>query len=367
MLISEMKPLTDSRTICLIISSIRFGGAEKIMVELANYWAKNGVNVHLITLDPLNSKSNYEIDDKIIHKSLAIKIGDNNPLRNFYFFIRIAILRKYFIAVKPDVILSFMTPTNIISIIASIGLDINCVVSERVHPANYSYGFVFDFFRKLLYKKSKCVVVQTKSIEKWIHDNTKARTCIIPNFVRKYDVLYNDLKLPNVLAIGRLDPQKGFDVLIKAFSIVVKKYPEWKLEILGEGSERTNLTNLIADLKLFDNVHLLGFKNNIIPFISKSSIYVHPSRFEGFPNSLLEAMSYGLPSISTFNSADAIIEDRKNGLLIESDNIEMLSKSIVELIQDYEFRIRISKNSVAVNYDFSFYKIIQQWENILFE
>ena len=126
------------------------------------------------------------------------------------------------------------------------------------------------------------------------------------------------------------------------------------------------MIDLISQYNLELNVKLLGFRKNIVPYLSSSSIYVHPSRFEGFPNSLLEAMSFGLPSVSTRNSADFIIENEFNGLLINSDDIEMLSFSIVRLIKDINLRNKISSNALRVNEDFAFNKIILQWEKVLF-
>ena len=336
------------------------------MVQLANYWANNGKTVYLITFDPIHSSNTYKLDDKIVHKEISFSKSGFSIIRKFNLIRRVLVLRKELKLIKPNVILSFMTPTNVISIIASLRLKIRCIISERVNPAYYSYGTIINILRKIFYRYSDTVVIQTKSIEKWIVENTGSKTYLIPNFILNQEKLPNESKKDIVLAIGRLDMQKGFDVLIKSFSIVVQKFPNWKLEILGDGNERSNLQNLISHYKLDLNVKLLGFQKDVLPYFYSSSIYVHPSRFEGFPNSLLEAMSFGLPSISTKNSADSIIQNEINGLLIDSENIEMLAFSIIKLIQDNNLRKNISMNSLGVNQDFGFNKIILQWERLLF-
>ena len=211
----------DNKVICLVISSIRFGGAEKIMVQLANYWANNGREVYLITFDAFDANYLYKLDDKIVHKVICLNTSCFSLLRKFNLIRRLFVLRKFLKTFYPNVILSFMTPTNIISIMASLGLNIRCIVSERVDPAYYSYGKLINILRKVFYRYSDTVVIQTNSIEKWIIENTGAKTCIIPNFISNQAHVRTDLKTEVILAIGRLDLQKGFDALIKSIAALI--------------------------------------------------------------------------------------------------------------------------------------------------
>ena len=159
------------------------------------------------------------------------------------------------------------------------------------------------------------------------------------------------IKKENVItAMGRLDEQKGFDVLINAFKEVYNRHPEYKLKIFGNGLEKNKLQELINKLGLSENVILCGANQDAIFEVAKSKIYVLSSRYEGMPNALIEAMAAGTACISTdckFGPSE-LINDGKNGLLIPVDDVRTLSEKILFLIKNDSARENIEKEAMKI-------------------
>jgi len=259
-----------------------------------------------------------------------------------------------------------MTPTNLLTIVATSGLGMRCVVSERVNPAGHSYGNLYDIFRTLLYRKADAVVAQTHEIANWLRCATSANIVTIPNFIVRSPVNCLNGRLQQVVAVGRLAHQKGFDLLITAFSMLAKDFPEWTLLILGEGPERNSLQSLIDHYSLQSQVELLGFVDNPLDILQISSIAAQPSRFEGFPNALLEAMASGLPTVASYTAGSMLIDDGVNGLLIPPEDVDALANALRKLMGDPELRSQLGKAALQVKETYSQDKVMMLWDDVLF-
>jgi len=163
--------------------------------------------------------------------------------------------------------------------------------------------------------------------------------------------------------VGRFYAQKGFDMLIEAWGIVAEKYPEWQLNIYGNGEFKDQLNAQIKEKGLTSSITLKDPVSNIVDKYTESSAYVMSSRFEGFGMVLIEAMACGLPVIS-FDCPDGpsdIIKDGEDGLLVENGNISKLADSILKLIENEDLRIRMGQkareNVKRYNHDI----IMQKW------
>jgi len=350
--------------ISFIIYSLGSGGAERVVSLLSNYLVKRGYQVEIITFT--TEKSFYELDNRINHIKLGIDFKSKNILEKIINSIkRIKILFKYLKKSNPDVVISFMTHTNILAIIASKLNKQRIIVSEDIEYYFYNSNFLY-FIRKVIYKIADILVVKTLKDKNNYSFLNKRKVRVIPNPLPKgiFECKGNKIKEEFVLAVGRLDKQKGFDILIEIYA---KINTDWKLYIAGEGSERKTLEMLIKKYNLENKVILLGRVKNIENWYSKASIFVLSSRKEGFGNVLIEAMACecAVVSFDCPYGPSEIIENGKNGILVENQNKEKLREAIELLIKDENLRKKLAKEALKVRSKYSLEKIGKEWEKII--
>jgi GalNAc-alpha-(1->4)-GalNAc-alpha-(1->3)-diNAcBac-PP-undecaprenol alpha-1,4-N-acetyl-D-galactosaminyltransferase len=243
------------------------------------------------------------------------------------------------------------------------------VVSERTDPSLHTLPFVWRFLRKHLYRFADLVIAQTPRIQQWLEKECDARVAVIPNFIAFSDaqVYVHSEHVPDktIIAVGRLHHEKGFDLLISAFSLVIRRHEAWKLLILGEGDDRKKLQFLIDRLGIAHAVELRGFIKNPHALMSQAQIAVQPSRCEGFPNALLEAMSLGLPVLATEAAGSMLVTDDVNGLLVPSDNPEKLTAALMRLVESPDLRIRLGLEAEKVKHVYNMASIFQLWDGAL--
>jgi GalNAc-alpha-(1->4)-GalNAc-alpha-(1->3)-diNAcBac-PP-undecaprenol alpha-1,4-N-acetyl-D-galactosaminyltransferase len=344
--------------ILFIISSLSSGGAERVITNLANHLSKKheiiivvfskeepfytlSENIQLIQLDLLNESIN------IFHSIL-------NSIN------RILILKKNLKKIKADINISFIVHTNILSIIASKLNNQKIIVSERM-IFNFYNSKILHFFRKSTYPFCNYLITQTEE-DKQNYPYLE-NVQVIPNPI-VFNTPKKDQRQKIVLAVGRLDKQKGFDKLIQSFASIEQN--EWKLCIAGDGIEEKNLKKLTKKLNLY-NVEFLGRQRDIEAWYAQSSIFVLSSEKEGFPNVLLEAMASECAVISFDcpNGPSEIIKNEINGVLVENQNVEKLSEAIQRLMEDEYLRKRLGKEAKKVTQIYSIKKVINDWENII--
>ena len=358
--------------IVLVISSLESGGAERVLSTMANYWVRKGNRVTLITLNTVKYDF-YEIDENIKRIGLDLlrpsKSIVDALLSNYT---RYSVLRKTLKNVMPDIIISFVDRTNVLTLLSSHRLNIPVVVSERIDPRYHPIGMIFEKLRKHLYRKSSIVVAQTDSVKDWMSGYLDSENVVsfpnpieieAPEFLEKNDYIKGNV----VVTVGRLDSQKGHDVLIKAFSNIVSNYPDWRLVIFGEGCLRDELEMLIKSLGLENNVFLPGRVKNPENIIGNADIFILSSRYEGFPNALLEAMACGLPVISTdCNSGPSeIINNNVDGILVPVDDEKAISDSLVRLMNNPDERHQLGEQAAKSVERYSLNKIMNLWDGLL--
>ena len=276
---------------------------------------------------------------------------------------RIKIIKKKLIETDPDIVISFMTETNIIATIGCRMINKPIIIAERI-----SYDFlksrIWGSLRKLVYRFSNALILQTRYDQDKYH--RLSNTFVINNPLNLKEVTLNKNREEKyILAVGRLNRQKGFDRLIKAFSHL--DHRDWKLAIIGEGSERSNLEKLIFDLNLQDLISMPGRTQAIEKWYQKSSIFVLSSRTEGFPNVLCEAMAYGCACVSfdCIAGPNEIITDKIDGYLVKNGDINALSAKMDFLINNAEERRRIGKEAMKISDRLNIDSIMSKWDKII--
>ena len=351
--------------IVFVISSMDSGGAERVASILTDHWVNMGHKVHLVTYS--KEKSFYKINKKISLAQLDLLKESGNILSSLKNnIVRIIALRKYFISVKPDIIISFMTTTNMRTIISSRMLKIPTIVSERTIKRPPGMKKTKDIFRDCLYRFCDAVIVQT-NIDKASYKYSE-NIHVIPNpilSIKKTGASYLK-KEKIILGVGRLNMYKGFHLLIDAFSLL-KERNGYKLVIIGDGQERENLLKQVKKYKLQKLVQILHRKKNVFEYFRKSDIFVLPSFYEGYPNVLMEAMYFGCACISfdCEHGPSEIITHGKNGLLVEKNNVQELSRRLQYLITSSQIKKTLQKNALEIIEKNNIQKIMSMWDNLI--
>jgi glycosyltransferase involved in cell wall biosynthesis len=359
--------------ITLVVSSVSGGGAEGVLADMANYWAERAHEVTLITVASAKHDI-FPLHPGIRRIGLRL-MGDSSHLvaagwNNFRRFKR---LRQAIKVSHPDVVLSFIDKTNVLTLAASLGLGIPVIVSERNDPRYHDIGTVWARLRRLLYPQAMAVVVQTDGVRIWAERFLKSHMVhVIPNAVSVQDVVRNgrtEIKPPGwrVAAMGRLQPQKGLDILLKAFAQCARKHSDWSLIIVGEGGERKRLEALAVELGIANRVSMPGRMHYPWRTLCGTDLFVLSSNYEGFPNVLLEAMACGLPAISTDcpSGPREIIRDGVDGLLVSPNDVPALAGAMDRLMADPTERQRFGARAPEVIERFSRDKIMSLWDEVV--
>ena len=327
--------------IAFVIPGLGPGGAERVATLLCESWVGDGHTVTLITFEGEEATPFYRLDQAVALRKLAASAGSGSArlLNNVN---RVSRLRALLKELRPDALVAFTTDANVISLLVTRGSGIPVVISERNQPDRPGLALVHRLARRFTYPLADAVVVQTEDIASWMRKRFRVPVHTIPNPVRVPDSRPRRFAAdpPLLIAVGRLTEQKGFDSLIEAFARVVSKHPDWRLVIYGEGSDRTQLEVLRDALSLRDRVSLPGLTKNVETAFAEASLFVLPSRFEGYPNALLEALAAGLPVIATSAPGGAceILENGKYGLLVAPGDATALASALEKMMSDPALR-----------------------------
>lgn len=355
----------------IVIPRNGLGGAERTATELANAFARNGINVSLVGIAGSVVEEGFPISESVSAVNVSVSGSITGVARIFTYLKRVLSLRRAVRRENADAILSLLTPVNNIVLLATLGIPVRVVVSERTNPAAYSYGSLTNLNRKILYRFAYRVVAQTDAAKYWLEKNIKAEVEVIPNFISENRIrvsgqLGKDDIDPVIVSVGRLIIDKGFDSLIRAFVEIKNFFPTARLRIVGDGPERENLMQLIRNLGLCGVVEMGGRVADISSVLGDVQLYVQCSYREGFPNSLLEAMWVGLPVIATYEAGDMLVTCGVNGKLYRAGNVDDLVCCMRELLGSPRLRERLGTEATKVRGAFCAKEVLPRWERVLF-
>ena len=358
--------------ITLVISSLSGGGAERVMTLMANYWLDKGNEVTLITLAPVDSDF-FDVSSGVrrvglglVKRSKGVIQGALNNLR------RLWKLRREIQSSRPDVVISFVDQMNILTLLSTRGLPCPVIVSERTAASFRPIGKIWDELRKRVYVLADAIVVQTEGVRKPFEKMFSAsRLWVVPNPVVEAPRGTHEPTVLGgsdyILGLGRLSQEKGFDLLLRSFAKVSSKFPAWNLVIIGDGPEKENLFQLCDELGLMNRVSFLGRLKDPAPILRGASIFALTSRYEGFPNALLEAMAAGVPSIS-FDcpcGPSEIIRNGVDGILVRPGDLDEFSAKLEILMRSQAERVRLGSKGPEVLQRFALPKVMEMWSTIV--
>jgi len=358
--------------IAFVIYSLAAGGAERVASTLINYWVSVGEQVTLVTFDSVE-KDFYRIDAR----AKRIALGLTNESKNWREFIgnnlrRVESLRALFRTSKFDVVVSFIDKSNVLVLLATLGLGVPVIVSEHIDPRKHSVGRVTAGLRRMLYPSARAVVVLTAGISEWAGRIVRREAIyVIPNPISDQFLGGHGVNGTHahhtVVAMGRMEPQKGFDRLLTAFAKCAERHPKWTLRIVGEGAERPRLQALVVKLGLESRIRLDALTKEPEKVLRDSDLFVLSSRYEGFPMALLEAMACGLPVIS-FDCPTGpreMIREGIDGVLVPPDDVEALAKAMDRLMGAQQERRRLAARAIEVSERFGLPRVMAMWGEVL--
>lgn len=363
-------PEQPFRVTC-VVSSLRGGGAELVISRLANALVSRGHDLQMITFSGTDSDMQV-VSAEVRRAALAREDLSHTLLQRLRnTAARIQALGSSVRRFAPDVIVSFTDATNVLTLLTNQILRLPIIVSERIDPRFHPLDAATTALRPWLYATADALVMQTQSSLRWAEQLPRPpATYVIPNPIYAPVSAGSEETAPlrpYILGVGRLAKQKGFDSLIRAFSIVHSRNSGLRLVILGEGAERIALERLSETLGLSGSVFLRGHENPA-PWLEAAHLFAMTSRYEGFPNALGEAMAAGLPIVSTRcpSGPEEMLDHGESGLLVPVDDVEGLANALLQLDNNAALRVRLgSRARQAASERFTPTVIWDAWENLI--
>ncbi|MDN5842132.1 MAG: glycosyltransferase family 4 protein [Alcaligenaceae bacterium] len=359
----------------IVIHSLRGGGAERVAVDLAGYWLDHGCRVSVVT-QTSGEHDAYRLPDGVQRHALALDSDSGGGLRAVWANVRRGwALRRIMRREQPAVVLGMMTKASILAVIAGRGLPCRVIATEHTHPPAQHLPAAWQRMRRWAYPRADAVVALTRGTADWLDAQIPGvRAQVIPNAVRwplPEGEPALDAGVPEgrrrLLAVGRLHPIKGFDLLVRAFVSIADLFPDWDLVILGEGDQRPALQLQIDEAGLGARISMPGRAGNIADWYGQADLYVLSSRSEGLSNTLLEAMAGGLPCLAfdCDTGPREIIRDGIDGVLVRpAGDHEALAAWLSNLMAHPELRERVARRAADVLDRFSVPRVMRMWQQV---
>ena len=363
--------------VACVIYSMEPGGAQRVMAQLLDHLVQQGHHATLITFEKPSEQSFFPLDDRV----RLLKMGRVAEGRGIGRLGRVMgwvrNIRRAILSAKPDIVISFIDLTNVMVLLATRGLNIPVIVSERIDPHHHPIGRVGGALRWLTYPKADRIVVQTARAARFFDAMPSARIVTLANPVPPATLPSQPERAGRngryrILAVGRLDRQKGFDLLIPAFARLATRFADWDVVVFGKGMERPALQRSIEAHGLADRFVLAEPTQAVAEALAASHVFAFPSRYEGFPNALAEAMAAGLPPVAfaDVSGVEDLITHSKSGLICDwgaSDRnaVDSLASNLAALMEDGQARLGLGNEARRQVEAFAPSRILQSWDELV--
>lgn len=416
-----MSTSTDKKHIAMYIGSLQKGGAEHVMVNLAEYFWTQGYHVTLVTTyisdneydvphaawkvlsgeqkdlsaDSQDNVAKYFGDEQydrsdVVYATVVDKPGQKRKValssgitggidrvftdidssgmgRVKAFKARFNILKDTWKKIQPDLILSFIGKNNIMAIMTAKSLKIPVVVSVRAKFEMEYPSKSMMLAMKYTFPKAAGIVLQSKGAAACLPDRIRKKTIVLPNsinpdFIRQP---FDGTRDKVIVSVGRVDANKNHKLIIDSFNKVIEKYPEYRLVIYGDGPDRDKLTKYVSDNGLGDKVTFMGSVPDVADRIQNASMFILASDMEGMPNALIEAMSLGLPCITTDCMYDTseLIQDNINGIVVPKGDERAMADAMKKLLAAPEYANKLGFEASKIQEDVAPDIINMKWDN----
>ena len=373
-------PGRAAKRVALVISHLGPGGAQRVVTNAVEEMAGRGLDLHVMVFTdrpdayPTDSRATYHVwlprrdrdavslDAEGLEENGAVPapqsartglralrpLVPNAAAFAFELWRISAWIRRTIQAIEPDAVLSFLTQTNIMTVLATRGLGVRTVISERNDPRLQRHRPRVEFLRRIVYRRADVVTANSKgALDALGAFVPNEKLAFLPNpLIRSSASEVVDYGAPTVVTVGRLVAQKGVDVLLDAWAEVVDALPDWRLAIVGGGPLEAELKTRARELGIENSVSWIGQVPDPFPWLRGAQFFVMTSRFEGTPNALLEAMACGLPAVVSDASPGPCeligADDDSAGLIVPVDDAAATAAAIIRLAQDETRRRRLA-------------------------
>lgn len=361
--------------ICFLVSSLDAGGAERVATTLSNAWAARGDGVSLIATFSAGGKPFYAVSDAVELISLADVVNTRKKNIGSYAK-RFVALRRLVKERSPDVVISFLPNVNVAAVLATLFTGIPLILCERNDPSGRPPSSFWELCSRLTFRYGDMFTVQTDAVAEKIHRYYPGlkRVRTVPNPIPE-DVAAHEAGMRNkhrkiLLSMGRLEDQKQFDKAIAAFSAVASRFPDWDFNIYGEGPLKPQLQACIEQYGMAERIALKGRTTKPWEVMADADAFLMTSKFEGFPNALLEAMGVGLPCVVTDcpSGPSEMTRQGKDALLVPMQDRDALISALEDIMRDEGLRCTLgnqARDSVLRRY--SLKAVIEQWDRLFSE
>ncbi|MCR5770248.1 MAG: glycosyltransferase [Butyrivibrio sp.] len=398
-----MEQHNNKKHIAMYIGSLQKGGAEHVMVNLAEYFWSRGYHVTLVTTylslneyevphaswevvkDP-NAVSDSDIVDAIVAYKQGQKckvnlhggmkggidrifsaIDDSGLSRLGAFKKRFDTLKNIWKDIRPDLILSFIGKNNLMAIMTARSLHIPVVVSVRAKFEMEYPSKAMKLAMRYTFPKAAGVVLQSRGASMQLPESIKKKTVVLPNSINPDFIrdMYRGKRDKTIVTVGRIDENKNHKLIIDAFNKIRNEYPDYELHIYGDGPDRDKLFRYAGAKGLNDKVIFEGSVTDVADKIQASSMFVLASDMEGMPNALIEAMSLGIPCITTDCMYDTseLVKDNINGIVIPKGDVDAMAVAMKKLMDDPEYASKLGDSASRIKEEVAPDVINRKWED----
>ena len=348
-----------------LISSLSGGGAEKVVTTISAKLASKGHEVGVLSLE--KRPQFYPVAKNVkLHK---VKSGGKSGVFSWIFDRRT--VRRFLSLERDAVNVCFLSRCNLLAASANIFRKYKVVVCDRNNPLKEHSRLAFRL-SCFLYRFASAVVVQTERVKEFYPKHLKNKLFVVENPIDMQSLSAQltgeDIpKSDTVVSIGRLEKQKDFPTLIKAFNKVSVLHPEYVLKIFGTGSEKERIEETISSLGLNEKVRLCGSTDKPFAELSQAKVFALSSLYEGFPNVLCEAMAAGTACVSTdcVSGPRELIKDGENGLIYPVGDVDALADCVLKLIEDDDLREKLGANARKISSRLDVDVITEKWIELL--
>lgn len=347
------------KKIAFVTRVLSLGGAEKVLMQIVNACAEQGMDCLLLTIRRNENKPELHPRVRVVELDPA---GDGLKGK----FKQYGQARSLICQFGAEVVLSMPEEIGIYVIPAMLGTGIPVVVSERNNPWVMPYKKITRILRRMVYPLVDGLIFQTERAASFFPKSQQRKGIILPNplDVSRLPEVYTGLREKVIVGAGRLDKQKNFPLLIKAFALFHKAHPDYKLVIYGEGSQRVELEELALGMLPEGSWSMPGRVSDVPQRISRSAIFVLSSDYEGVPNVLIEAMAVGTPVVTTDcapGGAAVLVKNGGNGILVPVRDEKALAEGLCTMVENPDKADEMAKKAQTVRTELDARNVIPKW------